>query len=93
MPTSQSDDTAVPFSLAREGTRRWENRVKARYYEARLLSNLFGELEVFRVWGGIGSALGGHRCEPVADIPAGHDVLASIEKRRAVRGYVCVRDE
>ena len=34
---------------------RWENRRTLRFYEATLQRNLFGELELLLVWGGIGS--------------------------------------
>lgn len=36
---------------------RWENQQTRRYYEARILKNLFNEWEVYCVWGGIGPGL------------------------------------
>ena len=38
---------------------RWENPTTARFYEAALQRNLFGELELLLVWGGIGSTRAG----------------------------------
>ena len=46
---------------------RWENPTTARFYEATLQRNLFGELELLLVWGGIGARRGGHQCHPMND--------------------------
>ena len=67
--------------------RRWENVSTGRYYEAEVLRNLFGELEVLTVWGGIGSPRGSHRYEPVRDASAAEQVLERIAQRRAKRSY------
>lgn len=67
--------------------RRWENASTGRYYEAEVLHNLFGDLEVLTVWGGIGSLRGSHRYEPVSDAIAAEQLLKRIAKRRAKRRY------
>jgi len=66
---------------------RWECVDKHRYYMACVQRNLFGELEVWRAWGGIGSLHGGQQCDPVADLKAAVAKLATIERRRRARGY------
>ena len=66
---------------------RWECAEKRRYYLVRVQRNLFAELEVWRAWGDIGSARGGQRVDPVADLDAACARVAVIEQRRRVRGY------
>ena len=62
----------------------WINPQSHRYYSAELVTNLFGEPELVRAWGGIGSARGGQSSEPD---PA-PDALVRVAKRRKQRGYV-----
>lgn len=66
---------------------RWENRATHRYYEAVLQRDLFGDWEVWRCWGGIGSARGGCQTRAANDHGAGVLALASIAARRERRGY------
>ena len=57
---------------------RWENPTTARFYEAALQRNLFGELELLLVWGGIGSTRSGHRCTPMNDAAQAAAELAAL---------------
>lgn len=66
---------------------RWENRANGRYYLANACRNLWGEWEVLRAWGAIGSRLGGQRREPVADEAAAQAGVALVAARRWSRGY------
>jgi predicted DNA-binding WGR domain protein len=66
---------------------RWECEATRRYYGASVQTNLFGEIEVWRFWGGIGSKRGGEMHEPVPDIATAARTLAVISKRRTARGY------
>jgi WGR domain len=59
-----------------------------RYYVAQIRTNLFGELEFFRAWGGRGSRRGGHKAEPLMSIDEGRDRLSKEDVRRSRRGYV-----
>ena len=70
---------------------RWENVVAGRYYEARVVRDLFGDWQVMRVWGGIGNAHGALRFDPLLGPDAAAAALAVIGKRRAQRGYVLRR--
>jgi hypothetical protein len=73
---------------------RWVNREKARYYEARLCQDLFGEWILLTVWGGCGSSRGRLRSTGVASYAAGLDELREIGGRRRAHGYdraACVR--
>lgn len=65
---------------------RWENVSAGRYYEARMVRDLFGDWQVMRVWGGIGSGHGAVRFAPLAEPGAFAAVLERIDKRRAQRG-------
>lgn len=84
-------DNDQPTRFEHEGVSaradRWVRRSAARYYEATLQVNLFGEWEVLNVWGGIGSRQGGHRCLPVAQREAGLELLEAVGRRREKRGY------
>lgn len=62
----------------------WINPEKHRYYSAELVTNLFGQPELVRAWGGIGSHRGGQSSQPDPDPEA----MARVAKRRASRGYV-----
>jgi predicted DNA-binding WGR domain protein len=67
---------------------RWENPSAGRYYQAMLQRNLFGELEMLRVWGRIGQAQGQQRWMPINGPDAGAKALAKIAAHRAKRGYL-----
>jgi hypothetical protein len=70
---------------------RWENAKTRRYYEVRVVKNLFEEGEVFCVWGGIGTRLGGSTVIPVASLNEAQETLAKINARRTKRHYSQVR--
>jgi predicted DNA-binding WGR domain protein len=66
---------------------RWESQRTARFYEAHVHRNLFGEWELVSVWGAIGSPRGGHQCHPLRDAKAAAEMLAGVARRRGKRGY------
>ena len=66
---------------------RWENHCRRRYYEAVIQQDLFGHWEVWRAWGGIGSARGGQLVMPLASEQAGLAELEALDRRRQRRGY------
>ncbi len=47
-------------------------------------------LQVVRVWGGVGHANGAYRCDPVADRLAAQHTVAEIAQRRLRRSYLPV---
>lgn len=70
---------------------RWECAQAGRYYEVRIVRDLFGRWEILRFWGASGTSRGGMMREQVADESAIPPAMAAIEKRRAQRGYLRVR--
>ena len=70
---------------------RWENAQTHRYYEARVVKNLLDEWEVFCLWGGIGTRLGGSTVIPVTSLDEAQATLAKINVRRTQRHYLQVR--
>ena len=66
---------------------RWVNEAKARYYQAELVQDLFGDWVVITAWGGLGSRRGRQRNLFVPSYEAGVQQLAAIDKRRRQRGY------
>lgn len=68
--------------------KRWENHALRRYYQAVIQQNLFGELELMRMWGSFDHAHGGMLCVPVASIADGELALDEVSKHREKRGYV-----
>ena len=81
------------YDLDAWDARRWERRdaTCARYYEARLVQDLWGEWLVQTVWGGLGSRLGDEVTEAVAHRDAGVALLEEIASRRVGRGYAVVQ--
>lgn len=69
---------------------RWENPLSGRYYEVRVLRDLWGHWEILRTWGRIGTAHGGQQREQLACESACVAALAGIERRRRTRGYTPV---
>lgn len=67
---------------------RWES--SSRYYLMRIQLNLFGELELHRVWGGLGSRHGGSLTEPLPDLDTGSRRLHQEVVRRLRHGYIRV---
>jgi predicted DNA-binding WGR domain protein len=72
--------------------RRYENRREGRYYLAWAGQDLFGQWCVTRVWGGIGTERGRLTVEPRPGQAECLAELASIERRRAKRGYSLVSE-
>lgn len=70
--------------------RRWENALTHRYYEIRVMQDLFGHWEVLRTWGRIGAALGTSMREQVNDEVAIGQAVDAVIKKRAQRGYLPV---
>ncbi|MCR6481068.1 WGR domain-containing protein [Variovorax sp. ZS18.2.2] len=66
---------------------RWENPLTHRYYEARVCRDLFGQWEILRTWGRIGSALGRTLRDPQPGEQACDAELEKISLRRQQRGY------
>jgi hypothetical protein len=58
-----------------------------RYYLLRVQTNLFGEWELLKVWGGRGSRLGRHQAVPADDQVHALQLLAKEAQRRGRRGY------
>jgi len=69
------------------GRLRWEHRQTRRFYEAVVQQDLFGDWEVWRCWGGIGSTRGGQLHEPAPHEAAGSAAMAMLATRRRRRGY------
>ena len=65
---------------------RWECADKRRYYVAVIQRDLFGDIEVWRCWGGIGSRRGGQQVSPANDQVRAISLLHDIGRRRASRG-------
>ena len=69
---------------------RWENAQSHCYYEARVSKNLLDNWEVFCVWGGIGTRLGGSTVIPLALLGEAKLTLEKINARRTQRHYLRV---
>lgn len=67
---------------------RWEHPDKCRYYEVRLVQDLWGDSVLQSCWGRIGPALGRQVAKPVADQAECQAMLAGIARRRDLHGYV-----
>lgn len=58
-----------------------------RYYKLLFQPTLFGTIDIVRIWGRIGSNLGGYKitsCDSEEDVIT---IVDSIKKRRKYRGY------
>jgi hypothetical protein len=66
-------------------TQRWTT--KERYYVLHVQTNLFGEWELLKAWGGRGSRLGQHRAVLADDRTDALRLLAEEACRREKRGY------
>ncbi|HGJ5920366.1 hypothetical protein [Arsenophonus apicola] len=62
---------------------RWEN--DARWYEAALSYDLFGDLLLIQRWGGLGNHLHGQKTEIVPEIFTGIAKLHAIDRQRRKR--------
>lgn len=67
---------------------RWEHACKRRYYEVRLVQDLWGDTILLSRWGQIGTPLGRQVPKPVAGQAECLVMLAGIARRRAAHGYV-----
>ncbi len=93
MTVPTSTPTALPSAAQAMdpmpgGMWRWETAT--RYYMAWMQRNLWGELELARVWGGKASAQGRVRFDVVADDTQGQRLLLRLQRQRQRRGYVRV---
>lgn len=77
----------APFSSQDEDLSELTWHSATRYYVARIQTNLFGELELFRTWGGLGTRRCGHKTEPLQSTSEGLNRLRKEHLRRARRGY------
>ena len=73
-----------------ELARHYECSASHRYYQTRVVRDLFGAWCVIALWGGMGSRRGQLRTYPQADRAACLTALDAVEKRRLQRGYVRV---
>lgn len=64
----------------------------SRYYRAAVQQDLFGQWEVVRCWGGLGSRLGGFSVQPTNSREAALIALDREASRRERRGYRQCRD-
>ena len=69
---------------------RWTNHQNRRYYESWGCVNLFGELEVIRLWGGIGTNRGRMTVTPHKSSHGALNDLAKIDRTRQLHGYALV---
>jgi hypothetical protein len=67
---------------------RWIQTEKARYYQADLVQDLFGEWTLVCSWGGLGTALGGFSSTGVASLENGLLKLEAVGKLRRQHGYL-----
>jgi hypothetical protein len=67
---------------------RWIQPEKARYYQAELVQDLFGEWTLVCSWGGLGTALGGLSSTGVASLEDGLLKLEAVDKLRRQHGYL-----
>jgi hypothetical protein len=71
--------------------RRWIQAEKARYDQALLVKDLFGEWTLITAWGALGSKRGGMCSTCVRSYEAGLERIAEIHKRRKPHGYRSLR--
>jgi len=67
---------------------RWIQPEKARYYQADLVQDLFGEWTLVCSWGGLKTALGGFSSTGVASHKDGLRRLEAVGKLRHQHGYL-----
>jgi hypothetical protein len=66
---------------------RWENPATRRYYRAIVQQNLWGDWELYCVWGGIGSQRGNSKAIPASSGDDARLKLAALTTRRLKRHY------
>jgi hypothetical protein len=72
-------------SVETPAVQRWTTR--ERHYLLRVQTNLFGEWELLKAWGGRGSLRGRHQAVPADDLSHALRLLAKEAHRRGLRGY------
>ncbi len=65
----------------------WKNPATRRYYRVIVAPDLFGELNLIRVWGSLDNARGNHKTERLADWQEVNTRLEQISKERRRKGY------
>lgn len=70
---------------------RWES--PTRYYEMRLMRNLWGGLEVLQAWGGRNNRLGRIVYRPISDLDAWTKEIGKTGRLRSRHGYAMTRAE
>lgn len=87
-PMTTPDHAPAPAALGSDtAPMRWHARESGRYYVATAQRNLWGEWEVWRAWGAVGTRRGGERFDPALDQRAALEALAAVAARREKRGY------
>jgi hypothetical protein len=69
---------------------RWIQTEKARYYQAHLVKDLFGEWTLVCIWGGLGTAHGGYSSTGVVSHEEGLHRLEALDSLRRQHGYLPV---
>lgn len=82
-PGAQPKDSAVTTTPA--ATRRWTTT--QRYYTAHVLTDLFGQWQLVRAWGGRGTQLGRYQITPAESWGHAMELLEAETRRRSKRGY------
>jgi len=70
--------------------RRWIHPEKYRYYQAELVTDLFGDWSLVCAWGGLGTPRGGYKVTGVTDYEDGLRKIDALDAHRQKRGYVPV---
>lgn len=70
---------------------RWIQTEKARYYQAQLVEDLFGDWTLVSSWGSLDTRQGGVRKTGVPSYEAGIDRIRAIDRRRRLHGYRLVQ--
>jgi predicted DNA-binding WGR domain protein len=70
--------------------RRWTT--PTRYYRVLVQQNLFGNWELVRAWGGVGTKFGRLTVQPAVDYDQAVLMLEGESRRRGQRGYVRADD-
>ncbi len=69
---------------------RWINPEKQRYYQAELMTDLFGEWTVVYAWGGLGTARRTQRIKGLSSKEEGLHQITALDAVRRKRGYLPV---
>lgn len=66
---------------------RWENPATRRYYRAIVQQNLWGDWELYCVWGGIGNQRGNSKVIPATSRDDANLKMTALTNRRLKRHY------